>query len=343
MISLNPLDGLMALRGTDIYFKDAKTVGELLARTGDYESDETRAAMMFLNFTLFAGLKTTVSTSSSAEYVINDHSVNEPNLMERFEEALALAGFSKPVYAYFQSLFEQYIKYKNAPFGNSVLVAISQSPESLDDYNYATGGGGRYYTIPSTLQVLSNIQTEYERQKTGSVEALDKDSERKRALFPENRVLLNPSRVMDSSQVKIKSFDRFPLSLKERQDHDHEMRRTAVAMLASWLAQKSTVMEGGFLEYPILKRLHRYAYEGVTGQELQKTACVDGFIHLIRNGRLDAVKGYIASYPDVLEREGTRPQVLIKAALDSNNVELIDYLVKNILKSKLSKIGRAHV
>src|SRR5690348_15339890 len=122
---MKSFEDLMALRGTDIYFKNDKTVWEMLDRVGDHENSETTAAMIFLNFVVLAGLKTTNSTSSSAEYTLNDHSVQEQDIAARFEEALALAGFSKPNYAYYQSIFEQYVAYKHPILGNSVLIAIS--------------------------------------------------------------------------------------------------------------------------------------------------------------------------------------------------------------------------
>jgi hypothetical protein len=338
LIDLRPLDDLVALRGTDIYFKDVKTMQQLLAQTGDCESKETRAAMIFLNFTLFAGMKTSVSTSSSSEYVLNDHSVSEPDMIERFEEALALAGFSKPIYDYYQSLFEQYIKYKNAPYGNSVLIAITQTPEDIDSYNYASSGGGRYYSISSTLQVVQNIQAEAERQKIHGAESFDIESDRKRALFPENRTWLHPHRVMNASETKIISFNRFPLSQQEQQAYDQEMGATTVAMLADWLAQKSTVMEGSFIEYPALKKLHKMVYKGITGQDIKETFNVDGFIHLIQNGHLDAVKSYLINYPDVLKHEAANPKALIKAALCSNNLEQVDYFLNDILNLNMNDL-----
>jgi hypothetical protein len=343
LISLKPFDGLLALRGTDIYFKDAKTVKEMLDRTGDNESEETKAAMLFTNFSVFSGRNTSVSTSSSGEYVINDHSVDEPDIIGRFEEALALAGFSKPVYDYYQSLFIQYVKYKNYPYGNSILVAFSQNPDDIDTYNYSSRGDGRYYTIPSTLQNLCNIQAEYERleqlsQQTGITEDFTEESERKKSLFPENRTHLYPGRVLDLSKTRIKSIDRFPLSAEEKEEYDQEMRLTTIPMMAKWLDQKSTVMEGSFIEYPALKELHKVIYKGITGQELQETVNADGFIHLIRNGHLKAVKGYLTNYPDVLKHEKTTPQILIRAAMESNDPSVIDYIVKELLQSNLNAL-----
>ncbi|MEI8295830.1 MAG: hypothetical protein WCG04_04840, partial [Alphaproteobacteria bacterium] len=340
LIVLKPLDGLAALRGTDIYFRDG-SMQEFLTRTGYHENDLTQASMLFLNFTLFAGRQTTVSTSSSVEYVINDHSVNEPDLAARFEEALALAGFSKPVYTYFQSLFEQHFKYRCAPLANSVLLAVSQNPQNIDAHSYPTGGGGHRYAVPTTSQVLHDIQAEYEHGKAKEKEAsvgFAGDPDKRRALFPENRLFLHPDRVMDYTQTRIQFFDRFPLSQRERQVYDQEMRQTTVAMLAEWLAQKSTVMEGSFLEYPALKTLYNMAYKGVTGHELQETPSVDGFIHLVRNGHLEAVKRYIASYPQVLEHEAIQANVLMNTVLESDNPEFIDYCVQNIFRRNLNAL-----
>ena len=341
LISLKSFEGLMALRGSDIYFKGINTVEDLLKITGDCESDQTKAAMIFLNFTLFAGPETTISTSSSAEYVLNDHSVGEPDIREIFLESLSLAGFSEPVYDYFQSLFDQYYKYQGVGYPNSLLLAISQTFENIDTYNYASKGGGTFNQTPSTLQVLHHIQNEFQRlrleqQTTGITENFEKDSIRKKELFPENRLLLHPSRVMNPNEIKIKAFDRFPLSSESQAMYDGDMRRTTVVLLGEWLAQHTFILEGSFIEDPDLKKLHRAVTQGITGQPLQESFSSKGLIYLIQNGHLEPVKKYIKTYPEVLREEHFTPQKIIPIVLKSNDQKFIDYFVKDLFRLDLS-------
>ncbi len=341
LLGLKSFEELMALRGSDIYFKGAKTVQEVLELVGDCESPVTKAAMLFLNFTLFAGPHTTLSTSSSAEYLVNDHSVDAPDIKGIFLESLSLIGFSQPVYDYFHSLFEQYYKYEGAPWANSVLLAISQHPEDMDTYNYASSGNGVFHKIPSTLEVLSNIQAEYQRlqkekQVTGMQEGFDRERERKKSLFPENRLWLHPARMMNSSHVKIKAFDRFGLSAENQSMYDREMRQVTTVLLGEWLAQKTVVLDGSFLEYPALKKLHHVVVKGVTGEELQEEFSSKGLIYLIHNGHLNSVKQYLENYPEVLKEEYFNPQNIIPSALKSNNQEFIDHFVKDIFNLDLS-------
>lgn len=367
LIDMRSFKDLMALRGTDIYFKNDKTVWDMLQRTGAQEGSETNSAMLFLNFVILAGLKTTKSTSSTAEYVLNDHSVDEQNISERFEEALALAGFSSPNYAYFQSIFEQFVAHKNPTAGNSVLVAISQNPKDLDEYNYPTICGHYYdpstreisgnlsiegekdnpsfstkdsdsnshaehegvkksQKIKSTLQILQGIQNEFERQKKSGFESFTTNPNAKRSLFPENRFFIHPNRVMDPTKTRIKAFDRFPLNEEEGHLHDQEMRRTTIATMADWLAQKTIVMEGSFINYPALKKLHKIIYKGVAGEDVIETASIDGLFHLAQNGHLEAVKRYLENYPEI------DPTTLAGAVLASKNHTQIDYFLNEVFK-----------
>ncbi|AIK96352.1 hypothetical protein [Candidatus Odyssella acanthamoebae] len=341
LISLKSFEGLMALRGSDIYFKGTKTVQELLELEGDCESPVTKAAMLFLNFTLFAGPHTTSSTSSSAEYLVNDHSVDAPDIKGIFLESLSLIGFSQPVYDYFHSLFEQYYRYQGLPWANSVLLAITQHPEDIDTYNYASRGNGFFNEIPSTLNVLNNIQAEYyrlqmEQQKTGILEGFEKERERKKNLFPENRLWLHPSRVMNPSHVKIKAFDRFRLAPESQDSYDQAMRQTTAVLLGEWLTHKAIVLEGSFIYYPSLKKLHHLVVKGVTGKALQEEFSSKGLIYLIHNGHLTAVKQYLENYPEVLQEESFNPHTVIPAVLKTNDLEFINYFVKEIFNLDLS-------
>src|SRR5690606_8375074 len=125
LINIDFYNGILFLRRTDIYSHGIQNLSDFIEKNGRDESDLNRSAMLFINFVLFAGLKTTNSTSSSAEYVLNDHSVQEVVLKDKFEEAMALAGFSNPHYGPFQSLYEQFKGHKDPKRGNSVLIAIS--------------------------------------------------------------------------------------------------------------------------------------------------------------------------------------------------------------------------
>ncbi len=339
LMGIDFFEDRLAMRATDIQFKDYKTIWDMIDKTGAHETHETQNAMLFLNFVLFAGLKTTRSTSSSAEYVLNDHSVNEQNISQRFEEAMALAGFSKPDYAYFQSIFEQFVKYQHSTLANSVMIAISHNPEHLDDFNYPTGGGGRYYQtkegqeIQSSCLMLNKIQNEYERlidikMKTGEREPFSIDSDRKRDLFCENRLFLHPNHMMNPDHIRMKSFDRFALNKQDRADYKAEMQLTTAAILADWLSQHTTLIPGSFVNEPLLKKLYKMVYKGCmfveTGledQELQEKACTEGFVHLIENGQIENITGYIDSYPEIIKGNLIAPEMLIKAALKSLNLE----------------------
>ena len=348
IFDIEDYNGSIFLRGTDIYFNGIQNLRGLIEKEGVGESDRNRAAMLFMNFVLFAGLQTTRSTSSSVEYTLNDHSVNEVDVDERYEEAAALAGFQNPHYGPFKSIHEQFKGNKDRKHGNSVLLAIRQSPETFDVYNYPTGGGGDFWNpdhvpnlteMPSSAKIFKDIQAEYERQSLlNEPENFEVDMERKRALFPENRSYLEPRRMKDSTQFYVKSFDRFKLTEEETREYDRQMITTTIATGADWLAGRSQILDGSFTSEPNLKKLHKLVVKGVTGEPLKETLSPAGFIHLVRNGQLDSVKQFLMCFPKVLEYEGLTPQKLIEAATESHNPDLIRYLTEDVLKSDLKTI-----
>lgn len=345
LIGVKAFSEQMALRGTDIYFKDIANMADVLKNLGYHDYENNRASMVLcLNYVLLAGLATTRTTSSSVEYVINDHSVIEQNLNDRFEEAMVLAGFAKPTYDYFQSLFEQFVAHKDPEFGNSVMLAIPMNPDILEDHMYAAHGGGRPFDLEddqkqktnSPLYVLRGLQKEDERQSFGR-ESFEIDKERKRDLVPEARFFLHPKNMLDSEKVKVKAFNRFPLTKEEEKAHDQEMRRTSLAILADWLAQKNKVLEGSFLDYPILKIIYKMAYKGLTGEDVQESIAVEGFLYLIQHGHIEAVETYLSLYPDILEKGGLNQKTLMNAALESSNPDSLDFVLKRILRTSVQE------
>jgi hypothetical protein len=345
LIGVKAFSEQMALRGTDIYFKDSANMADVLKNLGYQDYENNRASMVLcLNYVLLAGLATTRTTSSSVEYVINDHSVIEQNLNDRFEEAMVLAGFAKPTYDYFQSLFEQFIAHKDPELGNSVMLAIPMNPDILEDHMYAAHGGGRPFDLEddqkqktnSPLHVLRGLQNEDERQSFGR-ESFEIDKERKRDLVPEARFFLHPKNMFDSERVKVKAFNRFPLTKEEEKAHGQEMRRTSLAMLADWLAQKNEVLEGSFLDYPILKIIYKMAYKGLTGEDVKESIAVEGFLYLIQHGHIEAVETYLSLYPDILEKGGLDQKTLMNAALESNNPDSLDFVLERILKTSVQE------
>ncbi|MBX9805425.1 MAG: NUDIX hydrolase [Alphaproteobacteria bacterium] len=305
LIDVRSLKNLMVLRGTDIYFKDHPNMWGMLERLGTSQS-LTSNLMLFVNFVLFAGLNTTTSASSSPEYVINNHNVAPPNIEEKFEESLALAGFENPIYAYFHSIYQQFIEFKNKTASNSVMYTISQSLEGLDDRNYPCHPGGSYCKDnKSTQKVLGGIQGELAQHQNCHQKCLkEKDYLEKnsfKTLFPENRIFLHPKAVMDPTRLIIKDFLRFPLSKEEEMLYDKEMRFTTVAMLADWLAQETCVIEGSFVNPPLLKELYKRAYKGITNDALEEKPSIGSLIHLILNNHAPALRGFLDSYQEVLQ------------------------------------------
>lgn len=434
---VTPLEGLPGFRGTDIYFKGIKTMADALEKYGyqDYtlgKSNGRSNLVLCGNATALAGLNTTRTSSSSIEYVMNNHSVRPPDLGSVIQEALALSGFDDPTNKYFHALFQQFIAYNHPEYANSVMFAIQLHPELLETYTYPAFGGASPFTqkdkytvqilsesptldflngmglkdialypkaselfckvlhqeeemeIPqdgtdialevfnrlkkavetntplqerdqkalldftlsrkyaqpeekrlTTPQIFGGLQVEYNKQKQ-SPEPFEQDKERKKALISEIRILPHPKIAFDSEKFLVTPFPRFPIP--NEQACKHQMDLISMAMIADWLENENCILEGAFHQYPVAKNFYNRVHLGVTGNPVKEKLSFEGFFHLVQHGHVEAVKGYIETYPHILEN-ASKDQ-LILAALKSNVPDMLKLVLidlKDDLQIKVSE------
>lgn len=345
-----PLKGLAALRGTDIYFKDVETMGDVLQKYGysDYHTwglsapshDERKNSVLCGNFTALAGLKTTRTSSSSLEYAMNDHAVSPPDLGSAIQEALALSGFNNPTSKYFDSLFQQFVSHLHREYANSVMLAIRMAPELLESHTYAAFGGGSPFTqevktddksekqIVTPSQIFEGLNAEAKRQKD-SPEPFEKDIERKRNLIPEVRILLSP-RIMFTEGVHVKPTPRFPMDKESKEEFKDLSHATCMAMIGDWLSEENCILGGSFHQYPVAKKLYKAIHLGLTGRPVKEKISFEGFFYLVRNGYYEAVKEYLANYPTLVKETAYSSERMIIAALKSNSRPMLQLIFEDL-------------
>ncbi len=418
-----PLEGSPGFRGTDIYYKGTQTMGDAIEKYGyrDYTPGEPNGRsnlVLCANATPLAGLNTTRTSSSSIEYVMNNHSVRPPDHGSVFQEALALAGFDDPTNKYFHALFQQFIAHNHPEYANSVMFAIQLHPELLETYTYPAFGGGspytkkdeytvqclpenpmpdlfnglaskdialyikesglfckvldqeemeipqdgmdialevfgrlkeavekkiplqpkdkkalldftrsRNYTEPeekflTTPQIFEGLRAEYEKQKE-SPEPFEQDKERKKALISEIRILPHPEIAFDPEKFLVTPFPRFPIQNEPL--YAQQMKLVSMAMIADWLENENCILEGSFHQYPVAKNLYNRIHLGVTGNPVKEKLSFEGLFHLVQHGHVEAVKGYIETYPNILENASTVR--LILGALKSNVPDMLQLVL----------------
>lgn len=430
-----PLKSVTGFRGTDIYFKGIKTMEDAIERYGykDYTPGEPNGRSNLVlcgNATALAGLKTTRTSSSSIEYVMNNHTVRPPNLGSVIQEALALSGFNDPTNKYFHALFQQFIAHNHPEYANSVMFAIQLRPDLLETYTYPAFGGGSPFTIKeeytvqlmpddytiealnsigsrdialyvkesklfckvlgkeeieisqevdipvevferlkkavetnttlqpkdkkallnftlsrnysqpeerrlTTHQVFEGLRVEYNKQKE-SEEPFEQDKERKRSLLSEIRILPHPEIVFNPEKFLVTSFPRFPIP--NEQMCKRQMDLMSMAMIADWLENENCILEGSFHQYPVAKKFYNRVHLGVTGNSVQEKLSWEGLFHLVQHGHVEAVKGYIETYPNILEH-ASKDQ-LILAALRSNVPDMLKLVLvdlKDALQIEISE------
>jgi hypothetical protein len=338
---LSPLLGKkIVTRGTHTYFRNIKTMGDILKSYGSGDYENGRASLVLCaNYVLTAGQKTSRTSSSSIEYFLNNHSIAAPEVEEKFAEATALAGISRGHYPYFRSPFLQFLAHRHPTFKNSVIVGLSVPPQLVPIHIYASTCGGSPFTKvnsegesinPAVSEILKGIQDEYETHKE-MPESFEERKEEKRDLIPEARISLHPDLAFNKD-VHMKAFNRFPLSKSEQAQFESEMRTATIGTLADWLASHFKVMPDSFAEYPALKRLYHFAYKAITGEEAEEKFAFESFRHLVANGHVNGVKEFVKAFPEVVDHEDFNTLTLAQSALRANNPELLKYLFEELFK-----------
>ncbi len=337
VLTLTSLKHNLALRGTGLYFHGVKTMADVFKEYGlsDYEKGRHNLVLS-ANFALLAGLTTTRTTSSSLAYLLANHSVAPPDVAAKFEEATALNGFTAS-FSYYESLFKQFLAYRNPSHPNSVMLGLRLKRELLDTYT----SRGHLYTAEnaaneenSTQHTLDAISQEAQRLSLNS-EKFDVETERKRKLFPEARILLHPNIMYDPEKVQVEAFDRFPLTPEQQKTFTQEMGRVSWALAADWLAQKTTTTED---KDPPLKALYKRAYKALTGQDAQETLATESFVHLVRQGHLEGVKQFLTLNSAVLQSGKITPEDLLSAAIESHNPQMLPYVIEDVLRTTASAL-----
>ncbi|MBX9804764.1 MAG: hypothetical protein K2Y18_03295 [Alphaproteobacteria bacterium] len=350
------LEGPAALRGTDIYFKGVKTMADVIRMFGYQDYDRQQAhqnprqnLILCANFFLLAGFKNTLTTSSSLEYLMNNHCVKPPELSFAIQEALALCGFGNPTNIYFESLFQQFIANAHKDHPNSVMLALQVNPEIFATHTYPAYGGGSPYTREgkhsetettlTTQDVCDNVKAEHDRQNV-SPEHFDQAKDQKRNLVPEVRILLHPDIMFDPKNVRVKAFNRFAWKEGLEQKYKRQMHLVSLAMVAEWLSEGNSVMVGCFQDYPVAKRLHQLIYRGVTGHELAEKASAEGLLHLVRHGHVAAVKEYLDIDPEIFVESEHLKETFLFAALKSNCPDMLRFLFEDLKERLELKLTR---
>lgn len=335
LICMEPLVGRnMVLRGTDIYFRGVKSMPDILNTLGtdDYSGGKANVVLS-ANFLLTAGLTTTRSTSSSIEYVLNDHSVNAPDTAAKFDEAMALAGITAD-YTFFQSVFLQYLARRDATFENSVMLGIS-IPEDLLQDNSATDCHSTEYprgaeveenkvVHVSAVPVFQGIQQEY-RDHKDAPESFEIDKGRKMDLIPEARLSLHPSFIL-SPQVRIRAFNRFPMPPQEEKEFNREVRSASIGTMSGWLQSQQRLMPDSFLEFPALKRLYNASYKATTGDQPQEKPAIESLKHLLVNGHVEGVRQFLETYPEALSQTQLDCKNIGHIAIRSDTVATLRFI-----------------
>ncbi|MFN7710306.1 MAG: hypothetical protein ACK5O7_05050 [Holosporales bacterium] len=336
-----PLASSGGLRGTDLYFHNIKTMQDALDRFGYEDYGGRQNLVLSANMTLLAGLQTTQTTSSSVEYMLNNHAVNPPSGLNVLQETLALCGFSTATDQYFQSLFQQYTSDTKGAHGNGVMFAVQIHPDQLDRYVYAAYGGGKRYElakggqVTSLHQLYAGLYEEWRRQLI-SPTSFDTDRDRKAALIPEVRILLHPELVQDPQKARIKSFSRFPMEDTKDKAFWQELSQVMGVTVAEWLAEEGEVLEGSFATFPLPKKMYRQVYKGLTGHDPVEKPAKEGFKHLVRLGQGNQAKALWQSYQGKMKVTSEDYDDLVRSAVLSNSKEAMEFVTEEVLKKTLN-------
>lgn len=324
------------LRGTDIYFDGHDTMDQSIASTtlSDYDYNN-QSRRLSTNMAISPGLNSTLTTSSSLEYFINAHSVQNPNVMKRFEECMHLLGLSDCSFAPFQGLFEQYFANLHQALPQSTLLLLLVNPKIAAKYSVA-----KYVRRPSNEPQFGSTMTAFQKAQTelettiGTPAVVDAKTDTSSAKeITELRFLLHPEIMYDPQAVRVHATDRFPLDDDSMRELSKKTRQAIAYDLGTWLAQHTKVMPHAFHGPLMLKKLYEIIHRNLTGLPVMEESTTKGFVALVGNGSLESVKSMTIAGADSLNLSTEDKRKLVKAALHSDKPEMFNYIVFDLLKS----------
>lgn len=324
------------LRGTDIYFEGHDTMEKSIASTtlSDYDYNN-QSRRLSTNMAISPGLNSTLTTSSSLEYFINAHSVQNPNVMKRFEECMHLLGLSDCSFAPFQALFEQYFANLHQALPQSTLLLLLLNPKIVEKYSVAkyVRRSSDESQFGSTLTAFAKGRAELENAiatptsadaKTGSLSAKE---------VTELRLLLHPEIMYDPQAVRVHPTDRFPLDNEAMRELHNKTRQAIACDLGTWLAQHTKVMPHAFHGPLMLKKLYEIIHQSLTGLPVNEESNTKGLVALVENGSLESVKSMTTTGADDLNLSTADKRILVKTAYRSGKPEMFNYIVFDLFKS----------
>ncbi|MES2253121.1 MAG: hypothetical protein V4482_05515 [Pseudomonadota bacterium] len=356
-LTLNATDHLTRLRYTDLYFREVANMSDDVAKYGDSHYDNgNRDRRLFGNFVLTAGRATSRSTSSTVEYWGNNHSVVDPNVQKRFEEGTALLGMNL-AYAYYESLFQQFIADTGTAYGNALLLQMFISPEALTRY-----GATDCMDEKVALTAYHAAQAEYERiaqngkedfepktSNCSSISIHSPETEKKKGLFGEVRLQLHPNMMRDPSQLIAYGLDFFPLDAAKQRRFNNKLSEVTAANLGHWFSQKTALIPGSLMDTPTARNLYKMVHKGVTGSEIEDVPNTHSLLHLVRFGHIDAMKTLLETCPDLVESIDSAD--LFRAALScgskekdtngllaDNGYAVIKYVMEEIIRKPINEV-----
>ena len=257
-----PEGTLSALRMTDIYFRDVKTMADAIEMYGTAENNSNPDRMLFGNMALVAGRQTARVASSSAQYWFNNFSASFANIDERFKQGSALLGMDFR-YGPYRSLYHQFMADTGNTDANSSLLLLLFSPELLEDYAYASSGFGLFHEMPTgeedkTTHSAAFMYGRAQREINRVAELGGEDfTEEKKDFFAEVRALIHPDIMKDPAKVRTSIFDLFPLSPQKQKKFQREMDNITRANMGDWLSQNTLLMPGSLQEDIRIKALYK--------------------------------------------------------------------------------------
>jgi len=324
------------LRGTDIYFEGHDTMDQSIASTtlSDYDySNQSRR--LSTNMAISPGLKSTLTTSSSLEYFINAHSVQNPNVMKRFEECMHLLGLSDCSFAPFQGLFEQYFAHLHGALPQSTLLLLLVNPKIVEKYSVAKylRNSSDQRQFGPTLKAFQNGRTELETAIATPASAEAKTDSLSANEITELRFLLHPEIMYNPENVRVHATDRFPLDDDAMRELNNKTRQAIAYELGTWLAQHTKVMPHAFHGPLMLKKLYEIIHLNLTGLPVIEESNTKGLVALVENGSLESVKSMTTAGADDLTLSPEDKRKLVKTAYRSDKPEMFNYIVFDLLKS----------
>lgn len=245
--------------------------------------------------------------TSCSYYMFYTMSSVYPVNIEAFFNAFTIQTGIPAKFKDYKALYEQYYRSNNQE--NTKLFQIFIDPQIVDTVAYAAVAGGDVLTVMLNddtpyhgfAKIIPEERTEPEKFNMRIQNRVSGKINVNRDINNlQGRLYLNPIVFHNPKYVDIKSYWHHNISAEMEKSFQQKMHAQVSQDLTQWLVQHQSIDTSVFTEgTPVLKKLYKHVYEGVTGLKYTEMEAKNLLIMAVSRGDFNMVQKILIKNPDI--------------------------------------------